>query len=209
MLDSCLRGSPHVENRIKRARRGFYALTPAGIFNSRLSPIDKVFLWRAVVLPALLFGCDVAPLRAPDVLRLEKCQASSIKAALGLPQKAHHHALLKGLGVPSIQVLLRKGIFGTVRSSFQEDHRLRQALACSVDEFVRRPSSLSGSFLGQVMDMCNGRLDRLLSIVLGHIPPALFSSPECADGVADSIRTASTYAEPTRSTILFLLCKPY
>ena len=136
-------------------------------------------------------GCDVAPLRAPDVLRREKCQASSLKAALGLPQKAHHHALLKGLGVPSIQVLLRKGIFRTVRSSFQEDHRLRQALACSVDEFVRRPSSLSGSFLGQVMDMCNGRLDRLLSIVLGHIPPALCSSPECADGVADSIRTAS------------------
>ena len=184
-------------------------MTPAGILNAQLSPNDKVFLRRTVVLPTLLFGCDVAPLRALDVQRLEKCQASSLKAPLGLHQTVHHYALLKGLGVPNIQQLLREGIFRTGKISFQEDHRLREALVHAVDEFVLRPSSLRGPFFGQVMDMCNGRLDCLLSIVQGHIPRSLFSPPMCDDGVADSISTASKYPEPSQSTLLFLLCKAF
>ena len=208
-MDACLQGSLHTENRIKRARGAFYAMTPAGILSSRLSPSDKVFLWRTVALPALLFGCEVAPLRAADVQRLEKCQASCLKAALGLPQYAHHTALLIALGVPTIRQLLREGVLRTLRSSFRDDHRLRQALVRAIGEFTRRPSSLGGSFVGLAADLCGGHLETLLNVTNGCISRSLVSAPSCADGIADSIKTAAEYPEPLRSTLLFLLCKPF
>ena len=204
-----LRGSSHVENRIKRARGAFYAMTPVGILNTRLSPSDKVFLWRTVVLPALLFGCEVAPLRAADVQLLEKCQASSLKAALGLPQSAHHSALLTALGVPSIQQLLREGVLRTLQSSFREDHRLRQVLVQAICELPTRPSSLNGSFLGLAADLCGGRLETILNVVSGRIPCSLVSAPLREDGIVDSIKTACEWSEPERLALLFLLCKSF
>ena len=49
-------------------------------------------------LPALLFGCEAAPLSSSDIERLDARQASLIKAALGLPRTARHTGLLRAAG---------------------------------------------------------------------------------------------------------------
>ena len=125
------------------------------------------------------------------------------ESCLWPPSDSSPLALLKGLGVTSIQQLLREGIFRTVKISFQEDHRLRHALATAVDEFVLRPSSLRGSFFGQVMDMCKG-------IVQGHILCSLFSPPLCDDGVAHQV-SRYTITSPLLSVqilLVLIFCLP-
>ncbi|KAF0299799.1 hypothetical protein FJT64_027548 [Amphibalanus amphitrite] len=102
VLDDNLSTDSHVAQRIRRACASFYGLTPLGNFTNRLTAADKIFLWKTVVLPALIFGCETAPLSSTDIERLDSRQASLIKAALGLPRSAHHTALLIAAGVPRI-----------------------------------------------------------------------------------------------------------
>ena len=206
-LDPQLRGQSHVDTRIRRARGAFFGLAPAGIFNRFLSPFDKAFLWRSVVVPSLTFGCDVAPLRPRDVERLDACQSSSVKAALRLPQSARHSALLKALNIPRVQQILRANVLRTLSSCFRSDHRLRQAIIRGLARAVIRPREFDGSFIGQVMDVCNNSLGNLFDASSGTIPKSLIAPPNPKDGVVDSIRTACGYDEPIRTIVLRLLCR--
>ena len=63
--------SHHTQNRIRRERNAFSGLTPAGEVSDHLSPVDKAFLWRTIVLPTLNFGCGAVYMRSVDIDLLE------------------------------------------------------------------------------------------------------------------------------------------
>ena len=86
VLDSSCSAEPHVEERMKRARSAFYGLAPIDMLAKGLSPADKTYIWKALIFPALSFGCSIAPLGPVDMERLGKLQASCIKTAFGLPR---------------------------------------------------------------------------------------------------------------------------
>ena len=76
-----------------------------------LCPLDKVYLWKTVVLPALTYGCNTAPLRSSDVDRLDALQAACVKVTFGLPRSAHHSALLEAAGLAPVREHLRGAIY--------------------------------------------------------------------------------------------------
>ena len=205
-LDSHLSGSSHVAARVKKARGALFGLAPTGIFSSSLSPTAKAFLWRAVVTPSLLYGCEVAPLRVADVERLETCHASCLKAALRLSQTAHHFQLLRALRVSRIQDCLRSSMLRTLASACRSDSRLRSVILRGLANVVLQPSELRGSFLGQVTGLCNGSIGTLLAVCGGSPVSHLSSTPRADCGVVDSLRTAFDYPEPLRSSVIFSLC---
>ena len=67
-LHSQLQARDHVIARLRRGRGAFFGLTPAGMFNPHLPAADKAYLWRAVVSPAMLYGCSVLTM-LPEVYR--------------------------------------------------------------------------------------------------------------------------------------------
>lgn len=208
-MDSNFHGGLHTDNRIKRARGAFFSLTPAGILNAHLAPFQKAFLWRMVVAPCLTFGGDVAPLRANDIQRLEACQASCVKTALRLPGSMRHSSLMAALDVPTVQEVLRRKTLRTLHTSFESDHRLRQALLNGFVHICVSPKKLHGSFLGLVSSLCGDHIVKVLNVVNGKIPRNIISAPHHEDGLTDSIRTALSYEEPFRSTVLWLLCRSF
>ena len=102
VLDSRLSAVHHVERRIRRARATFYVLAPVRMLGKKLRPTDKTFLWKTVVLPVLEFGCSTAPLRPPEVERLDALQAACVKFTFWIPHCAHHSALLTAVGIPPV-----------------------------------------------------------------------------------------------------------
>ena len=167
-----------MELRIRRAQAAFYALTPAGLFSTQLSAADKAALWKTVVMPTLLFGCDIAPLSASDIELLETCQtaASCIKAALRLPRSAHHTALLIALGVPRVHECIRRATFRSFRSVFNSDHRLREIFIRALALLVVSPSALTGSFLHYVYMLCDCEFAAVMEAAAGRIDFALISN---------------------------------
>ena len=71
VLDERLPADAHVAQRIRRARGAFYGLTPLGLLTNWLNAADKIYLWKSVILPALVFGRDTAPLSPSDIERLD------------------------------------------------------------------------------------------------------------------------------------------
>ena len=164
VLDSRLSAVHHVERRIRRARATFYGLAPVGMLAKKLSPTDKTFLWKTVVLPTLEFGCSTAPLRPPDVERLDALQAACVKLTFWLPHYAHHSALLTAAGIPPVHESLRKAIFCAFRSALGDQHRLQQILITSQAKQATSPNTLESPFLLQVHVMGNAEFRAVLEL---------------------------------------------
>ena len=188
VLDERLRADGHVNQRARRACAAFYGLTPLGMLTNRLTAADKVFLWKTVVLPALIFGCETASLSPSDIERLDARQASLIKAALGLLRSAHHTALLLAAGAPRIEEALRGAAFRAFSGIFRSDHRLREVYAAVLVKLAVHPEELSGSFMGHIYAMCNRDLGTILNIAAGRADRDLVRAPLQKDGLVDSLR---------------------
>ena len=169
-------------------RGAYFGLSRAGMFSSQLPATDKAYLWRAIVSPALLFGCALCPLGSADISRLESWQAATVKAALRLPSRAHHTALLAALRIPKVQETLRRSLFTSFRDSFRENHRLRQILVASLALIILGDASTSAPIVRFMLILCGGDMRVLLQIAGGHIPPEILYTPRPPCGVTDSLR---------------------
>ena len=188
--NSRLSAAPHVEQRTKRARGAFYGLTPVGMLSNRLSAADKIYLWKTVVVPTLIFGCETAPLTPSDVECLDARQAACIKAALGLPRTSHHTALLTALNVSPIHESLRGSIFKCFRATFHSTHRLNQIYISGLAQLAVNSDALAGSFLSQVYAMCNKDIGVILDMAAGRIDHERIQAPRSPSGLVDSIKYA-------------------
>ena len=189
VVSSDLDGSHHAQHRIRRARGAFYGLTPAGVLSEKLSPLDKAFLWKTVVLPALTYGCEVVPLSSPDIDSLESLQSRCIKAALGLSKFAHHSALLIALGIPRIHEELRKAVLVGLAGIFRgQNHRMRHLMICQLSMLAIDPCQLSDTFLGLAYRLLNNSFLSVLETAGGHVDMSVARSPIASDGVIDTLR---------------------
>ena len=189
VVSAYLSGSSHAQHRIRRARGAFYGLTPAGMLSENLSPLDKTFLWKTVVLPTLTFGCQSVSLSSLDIDSLERLQSQCIKAALGLSKYAHHSALLIALGIPRIHEELRRAaLFGLAGIFRCDNHRLKQLMTCWLAMLATEPQQLPGTFLGLVCNLLNGSFQSVLETAAGHVDPNAVRGPIAPDGVIDSLR---------------------
>ena len=207
MLDEKFRAEHHGAQRVRRAGAAFYGLTPLGLLTNRLSAADKVFLWKSVVLPALVFGCETAPLSPSDIDRLDARQAAWIKAALGLPRSSHHTALLRATGTPRIAEVLRRKAFHAFSSIFRSDHRLHLAYISGLAKLAVFPNELDGSFLAQLFAMCGGDFGALMRIAAGELNEDMVTAPLVDDGLVDSIRLVlAGNCQASRRLLRLLVC---
>ena len=208
VLESRLTATHHVDQRVKRARAAFYGLAPAGVLAKALCPSDKAFLWKTVVLPVLLYGCNTAPLRSSDIERLDALQASCVKVAFGLPRSAHHSALLAAAGLPPVHESLRGAALRTFRSAMSGHHRLQQVLTTSVAELALHPSNAAGSFLHQIYAMCNASFGAVMELAAGGaIDSDRVRAPRMPNGLEDSIRQVlHGNCEASRRLLRLLTC---
>ena len=209
VLSADLSGSHHVRHRATRARGAFYGLTPAGILSNCLAPMDKAFLWKTVITPALTFGCEVSCLRAADIDILECLQSRCIKAALGLSKYAHHSALLVALGIPRVHERLGRAVLFALTRMFacRHHHRLRHILTGQLAILATEPRQLSGSFLDLAYRLLNCSFRNVLDAVRGHADMSAVSGPIASDGIVDSLRFLLHGDQSTMSQKLVrLLC---
>ena len=208
MVSADLDGSHHAQHRIGRARGAFYGLTPAGILSKKLSPLDKVFLWKTVVLPALTFGCEVASLSSRDIDSLESLQSRCIKAALGLSKFAHHSALLIALDIPRVHEELRKAVLVGLVGIFRcPNHRLGRLMISQLSMLAIDPHQLSGTFLGLAYRLLNSSFQSMLETAGGHVDMSVARGPIAPDGVTDTLRfLLGTDQNETSRRLVRLLC---
>lgn len=96
----------HVHERIRKTRRAFYSLQPAGLCPHGVSPSVTAHLWNLAVRPVLMYGCATIFVDKTRLSELEKTQSLLIKTSLGLPKCCKHSDLLAALGIPKVSTSL-------------------------------------------------------------------------------------------------------
>ena len=101
----------HLQLRMQKCRRAFYALLPAGITSPGLHPDLKARLWKTACQPVALYGCEAIPLRPTDIRALDSLQGELVKKSIGIGKRSHHSALLRALHIDRMEeIILRRNI---------------------------------------------------------------------------------------------------
>ena len=139
---------------------------------------------------AVLYGCFISILSSADITRIERWQATALKAMLRLPHSAYHSALMKAPNIPNAQALLRRSQLTALRDAFHGNHRLRDVLFSILARIFVNTSYTrhTGSIVNHVLTLCDGSLGNLIRIAGGHVSPELVSSPRVPCGLTDSLR---------------------
>ena len=98
----------HTLHSISSARSAFFSLQSIGSRFGCLHPSTSLKLYKAMVLPILIFGLEVVFPSASEILMLERCQLSIFRIILGLPVRAPSYAIHYLLGTLPIKLLLLK-----------------------------------------------------------------------------------------------------
>ena len=84
--------------RERRPRFGYYSL-----HNTRCHMDIKMYLYKSVCLPTLLFGIEIIFLFTRQVIKeLESFQGCLMKRSLGLCKFSHHSKLLEALNIQKV-----------------------------------------------------------------------------------------------------------
>ena len=99
----------NIEERLKLARRTFYALINTGVHGSNgLNPSVSFKIYQCYVLPRLLFGLEVLPITNSQLNLLSKFHLDSIKRFQSLPTRTLTCAVQLLLGTLPIEAELHK-----------------------------------------------------------------------------------------------------
>ena len=86
ILDSsnALKGTSHIEARIRASQKAFFSLQGAGLNSSYVSPATKMNIYTAAVRSTLVFGCSSINISIQNMKKLDRQQAKLIKCTLNL-----------------------------------------------------------------------------------------------------------------------------
>ena len=99
----------HVEDRINKCQRSFYALLSKGLaFPHGMSNLCKSFVFKSICQPTLLYCTGALSITPEQCRKMNSCQGSIVKRFMGLPARCHHSNLLTALNIDSCDTLTFK-----------------------------------------------------------------------------------------------------
>ncbi|MCW4346819.1 MAG: reverse transcriptase family protein [Candidatus Thiodiazotropha endolucinida] len=127
----------NVKDRITAARRTSYSLMNTGLHGSNgLNPKTSYIIYKAYVLPRLLYGLEVLNLTKGQLDQLSKYHIRTLRNIQSLPQRTSTSAVLMLLGALPLEAELHKRRLSLVYSVISnENHSLKsliqRQLACA------------------------------------------------------------------------------
>ena len=129
--------SINVNDRVKLARRTSYSLMNTGLHGANgLSPETSYVIYRAYVLPRLLYGLDVLSLTQGQVDQLSRYHIQTLRNIQSLPQRTACAAVYMLLGALPLEAELHKRRLSLLNSVITSDNEclkglVQRQLACS------------------------------------------------------------------------------
>ena len=142
----------HVQTRIQSCRRAMYGLHEKGCCYPGLSSESKIYLWKSIGMPTLLYGLDAVTPNKLSLSRLESCQASLMKRFLGFQQRTHHSNLLAAVNVPNVDIILKRNTRSLFKRIFDVDSPSRDVCAFQLASYVLKGSVIKGTLIEKLVE---------------------------------------------------------
>jgi hypothetical protein len=99
-------GTLHTEDRIKSAKKAFYALQNVGLHYKGLSPDVAAHIFTVGIQSTLVYGCDAININRTNLKSITTAHNNLLKATLGLRRSCHSTPIQKALDVHSPAVII-------------------------------------------------------------------------------------------------------
>jgi len=89
----------HMDERIEASARAMQSLRHIGMYSKVLNPITKALIYKCMVRPILLHGCEVLLYNKCYINKINKAEATLHKKANGLSKYCLNSELLNSIGI--------------------------------------------------------------------------------------------------------------
>ncbi|MCG8113153.1 MAG: reverse transcriptase family protein [Candidatus Thiodiazotropha taylori] len=114
----------NIGDRIKLARRTKYALMNSGYHGTNgLSPATSYQIYKTYVLPRLLYGLEVLPLKKVHITTLEKFHKNSLRIIQSLPERTASAAVYLLLGAVPVEAEIHRRQLSMLHAILNSDNR--------------------------------------------------------------------------------------
>ena len=129
--------SKNIEARLENARRTQYALIGSGFYGTNgIDAVTSYKIYHTYVLPRLIYGLEVLPLKTKHVENLETFHRKSIRYLQSLPQRIATAAIYLLVGAIPIEAELHKRKLSLLYSMLASDN-------LKIKEIINRQISVS------------------------------------------------------------------
>ena len=173
----------HAELRIQACRKAMYGLNEMGCCYPGLSSDVKIYLWKSIGLPTLLYGLEAINLRKLVSTKLESCQASFVKRILGFRQRTHHSKLLAAARIQKVDDILKRNMKSLFKRIFNVDSPTRDICAFQLANFILKGTLIKGTLIEKLV---TGGVSP--THLLFERNPVSREIPNSDDGIVDSLR---------------------
>ena len=189
-FNSDLKGKHHVNERISKCQRAFYALQGVGLCKNGCNVDVKKQVWNSIMVPTLTYGLECINLKKSDIHELDVLQSKLIKAALGLPKFCRNTPLLHALNVPHISEVIKGRQINLLYQIFVSDSKSR----CFYSHLLNSSTK----------DRQNTLIDKVLKINNSSLCSILFNN-KCRSQLYNSFKSINCNNDGLCDSVKFLL----
>ena len=116
-----------------------------------LSSDVQAFLWNTIGCPILAYGMESIDLSDSDIKHLKTVQGNTIKRVLGINKRSHHSNILKALGVPSVEDVIKNNAVRLYRNTFKANTPARDLQSVLLAHFILKGTTIKGTLLDRIV----------------------------------------------------------
>ena len=185
-FNSQLSSMDHTKNRSKKCRQGMFKLASFGMSYPGLNSDVKAFLWNTIGCPILAYGMESIDLSESDIKQLKTLQGNTIKRVMGISKHSHHSNILKALGVPTIDDVIKNNAMRLYSNIFKANTPARDLQSTLLSHFILNGTIIKGTLLDRIVGAGADPLD-LITAKSPSTSPVCDTTGE-EDGLVESLR---------------------
>ena len=185
-FNSHLNSSDHTKNRSKKCRQGMFKLASFGMSYPGFDSDVKAFLWNTIGCPILTYGMESIDLSESDIKHLRTLQGNTIKRVMGISKHSHHSNILKAVGVPPVDDVIKNNAMRLYRNIFKANTPARDLQSTLLAHFILKGTTIKGTLLDRIVGEGVDPLDLITAKSTSTRPVRDTVGEE--DGLVDTLR---------------------
>ena len=111
----------------------------------------KAYLWKSICCPTLAYGMESIMLSQKELKELKTAQCNIIKRVMGINKRSHHTHLLKALGIPPVEEVIKSNCIRLYNNSLKTNTPARDLHSVLLAKYILNENVIKSTLLYRVV----------------------------------------------------------
>ena len=128
-----------------------FRLASFGMSYPVLNSNVKAFFRNTIVCSIIAYGMESIDISESDMKHLRTMQGITIKRVMGVSKHSHHSNILKALGVPTVDDVIKNNAMRLYRNIFKSNTPERHLQSTLLTHFILKGTTIKGTLLDRIL----------------------------------------------------------